>query len=132
MEVSNDSSLYSGEMAILYCSVRSSPPHTIVKWQKSTNKSQFIDIDLTLNKYGGSTVQSPHLIINSVGLNDKGYYRCGAKNDVGWGHSSPMFLNVIHSKYHVYGTFMGVKFCFFQLKLLYVVYLWVYVCRIIS
>lgn len=91
----DDASVVYGETVTLNCTIHSSPPHFEVKWQRSTDFSHFIDIDLTLNKYSGSTLDMPSLIINNIDWDDGGYYQCTARNDVGLGQSSPLILTLL-------------------------------------
>ncbi|XP_052103319.1 hemicentin-1-like [Mytilus californianus] len=46
-------------------------------------------------KYQGSSINSPSLIILSTNQSDSGVYRCHATNNVGTGHSNPTTLNVV-------------------------------------
>ncbi|VDI02517.1 hemicentin, partial [Mytilus galloprovincialis] len=81
----------------LGCKVNANPSATNVYWQKLLN-GVLITIDMStnnLNKYSGSTVQSPSLTIISTTEADQGNYVCSATNSAGTGSSSQTFLNVV-------------------------------------
>jgi hypothetical protein len=71
------------------------PVHTTVYWKKIVNGvSTDVDIGSNSNRYGGSTVNSPSLIISNAVTSDEGFYVCYATNSVGTGQSSQTFLDV--------------------------------------
>lgn len=75
---------------------------TVVKWQK-LNGSNYIDIDITTDKYTGSSVKgpSPKLVINSVQFIDETSYGLVVSNGVGSAQSSLITLNVVGGMYIV-------------------------------
>lgn len=80
-----------------------------MKWQKVRRKTKWDigtaeDIDITYNKFKGSTVDksNPLLLINGVTFDDKNddiSYRCLARNSEGWGASENANLTVIGSMF---------------------------------
>lgn len=69
------------------------PSHTNVYWTKLVN-SQSVTIQMIGNKYGGSSITSPSLIIFNAEASDEGAYICHATNVIGTGQSSQTNLNV--------------------------------------
>lgn len=67
-----------------------------IKWQKLTG-SDFIDINITRDKYTGSSVTgpSPKLVVNSVQFIDETSYGLVVSNGVGYTQSSFITLSVI-------------------------------------
>jgi hypothetical protein len=98
------SSTYSvnvGSSVTLQCTISANPVHTTVYWKKIVNGvSTDVDIGSSSNRYGGSTVNSPSLIISNAVTSDEGFYVCYATNSVGTGQSSQTFLDVIGSKFY--------------------------------
>lgn len=75
------------------------PPHTVVYWRKLRNGiTTDINVANSNNKYSGSTVANPSLVINNAQLDDQGSYTCYAQNSVGTGQSTPTALTVTGSK----------------------------------
>lgn len=58
-----------------------------------------VDVGANSNRYGGSTVNSPSLIISNAVTSDEGFYVCYATNSVGTGQSSQTYLDVAGSKF---------------------------------
>lgn len=71
------------------CSYSANPQATQVRWEKTVSGNT-VDIGdtTTNNKYGGSTLGSPSLIIYNAAESDEGSYRCKVSNAVGTGISS--------------------------------------------
>lgn len=74
---------------------------TVIKWQK-LNGSNYIDIDITTDKYTGSSVTepSPKLVINSVQFIDETSYRLVVSNGIGSTASKFTSLNVVGGMYN--------------------------------
>ncbi|XP_063407782.1 fibropellin-1-like isoform X2 [Mytilus trossulus] len=75
-----------GTTATLSCTVNANPVATSVSWSKYNSQNQLVAIDLSTNsnqKYQGSTVGSPSLIISNTVSGDAGRYVCSATNAVG-------------------------------------------------
>jgi hypothetical protein len=72
------SSTYSvnvGSSVTLQCTISANPVHTTVYWKKIVNGvSTDVDIGSSSNRYGGSTVNSPSLIISNAVTSDEGFY----------------------------------------------------------
>ncbi|CAC5377794.1 HMCN [Mytilus coruscus] len=95
--LSNTYSVNFGGTIVLGCQVTANPLATDVYWQKLVN-GVLITVDMStnnFNKYSGSTVQSPSLIIIDATEADEGNYVCTATNAAGTGSSSQTFLNVV-------------------------------------
>lgn len=88
-----------GNSITLQCNVQSNPLHTNVKWQKIDGNGNAVDVDMTNNRYTGSKVNSPSLIISNTISGDQGGYICLATNIVGTGQSRQTFLTVVGSKF---------------------------------
>ncbi|XP_033753605.1 hemicentin-1-like isoform X5 [Pecten maximus] len=89
-------SVITGQSITLECTVTSNPTHTTVFWQRFVNgQAQSITVDG--NKYSGSTVNSPSLVIFNAANSDQGSYICFATNIVGTGQSSQTVLSVTGS-----------------------------------
>lgn len=77
------------------------PPILEVKWQKVRYTGTAEDIDITHDKFKGSTIDrsNPLLLINGVTFEEDYaiYYRCLARNSEGWGASDNVSLSVIGS-----------------------------------
>ncbi|XP_033751318.1 hemicentin-1-like isoform X3 [Pecten maximus] len=82
--------------ATLACIVDASPAATSVYWTKIVNGVSST-ISTNTNKYAGSTVGSPSLIINNLAMSDEGSYRCNAVNTVGTGQSGLTNLIVAYA-----------------------------------
>ncbi|XP_021345496.1 hemicentin-1-like, partial [Mizuhopecten yessoensis] len=82
--------------ATLACIVDASPAATSVYWTKIVDGVSST-ISTTTNKYSGSTVGSPSLIVYSLVLGDEGSYRCNAINTVGTGQSGLTSLIVAYA-----------------------------------
>ena len=80
------------ESITLECTVESNPEHTSVNWKQLINGT-YRSIIFS-EKYGGSTVASPSLTINSVEEKHAGRYVCTATNANGLGVSTPIALVV--------------------------------------
>lgn len=97
------SSAYSvnvGSSVTLQCTVSANPVHTTVYWKRITNGvSTDVNVFTNSNRYGGSTVNSPSLIISNAVTSDEGFYVCYATNSVGTGQSSQTYLDVAGSKF---------------------------------
>jgi hypothetical protein len=97
------SSTYSvnvGSSVTLQCTVSANPIHTTVYWKRITNEvSTDVNVFTNSNRYGGSTVNSPSLIISNAVTSDEGFYVCYATNSVGTGQSSQTYLDVAGSKF---------------------------------
>ncbi|CAG2191314.1 unnamed protein product [Mytilus edulis] len=72
-----------GHLITLSCDIIATL-QTTVQWLRSINGS-YQPISFHDNKYGGSTVTTPHLTILNTDLNDEGYYICTASNSIGTG-----------------------------------------------
>ena len=85
-----------GDSVTLVCEVTATPKITQVTWQREV-KGQMINITTGTNvdKYSGSTVDTPSLTVNPVDLSDEGVYTCGASNMVGTGQRGRTSLNLI-------------------------------------
>ena len=81
-----------GESITLECTVESNPEHTSVNWKQLIN-GIYRSIIFS-EKYGGSTVASPSLTINSVEKKLAGSYVCTAANANGLGVSTQINLVV--------------------------------------
>ncbi|XP_052061300.1 hemicentin-1-like isoform X5 [Mytilus californianus] len=97
--VTVDQSSYSankGSDITLQCSYTANPAATMVRWER-TNGNSVVDIGDTTNnnKYGGSTVSSPSLIIYNAEESDEGNYKCKVTNSVGTGISTTTNLDVV-------------------------------------
>ena len=82
----------------LECVVSGNPTHTSVSWLRVIN-GQTSSINFGLNKYSGSTVNTPSLTVNSAEISDEGNYICTATNSIGTGQSTQTFLDVVGSMY---------------------------------
>ncbi|XP_052058072.1 hemicentin-1-like isoform X3 [Mytilus californianus] len=86
-----------GNTVTLGCTVTANPSHTTVYWRRVINGA-LTDINVANNnRYSGSTVNSPSLVINNADNSDEGNYICYADNSVGTGQSSQTFLDVFGS-----------------------------------
>lgn len=79
-----DSTYYAvqvGRSVTLQCTVIAIPFQTSVSWQVTKN-NQIVPIDVQGNpqKYGGSNVTFPSLIIKAAEISDSGIYTCSAAN----------------------------------------------------
>ncbi|XP_052061392.1 basement membrane-specific heparan sulfate proteoglycan core protein-like [Mytilus californianus] len=97
--VTVDQSSYSankGSDITLQCSYTANPAATMVRWER-TNGNSVVDIGDTTNnnRYGGSTVSSPSLIIYNAEESDEGNYKCKVTNSVGTGISTITNLDVV-------------------------------------
>ncbi|CAG2256290.1 HMCN [Mytilus edulis] len=95
--LSNTYSVNFGGTIVLGCQVTANPLATDVYWQKLVN-GVLITVDMStnnFNKYSGSTVQSPSLVIIDATEADERNYVCSATNAAGTGSSSQTFLNVV-------------------------------------
>ncbi|XP_021370011.1 hemicentin-1-like [Mizuhopecten yessoensis] len=82
-----------GNTITLGCTFTSSPSATSLKWEKFVNGvASTITIDGT--KYGGGSLSSPDLTINTAASSDQLYYKCSVSNSVGEGSSSQTYLYV--------------------------------------
>lgn len=79
------------------CSVSGTPPATSVTWTKTVG-GQTDSIDVSSNKYSGSTVSNPSLTIRNLDQTDEGDYVCTAENLVGTANSETANLDVTGSK----------------------------------
>ena len=71
----------------------------MVRWERD-NGNTVVEIGDTTNnnKYGGSAVSSPSLIIYNAEESDEGNYKCKVTNSVGTGISPTTNLEVVGSK----------------------------------
>ncbi|XP_063441331.1 hemicentin-1-like isoform X2 [Mytilus trossulus] len=85
-----------GASVTLECQYSANPAATSVSWEKVVN-GQTSDIVLTNlnNKYGGSSVSSPSLIVNSAEESDQASYICKVTNAIGTGISTATSLDVV-------------------------------------
>ena len=98
--LANTYSVNVGSSVTLQCVVSANPQHTTVYWKKVVNGVPTnVNLATANNKYSGSTVTSPSLVINNAVVADEGYYVCYADNSVGTGQSSQTFLDVVGSKF---------------------------------
>lgn len=81
----------------------SQPSARNIRWQKLKG-SNLVDIDITGEKYTGSSVTgpSPKLVINSVQFIDKTTYGLVVSNGVGSNTSNNISLNIIGGKFIVF------------------------------
>ena len=97
-----------GDSVTLECVVSGNPTHTSVSWLRVIN-GQTSSVNFGLNKYSGSTVNTPSLTVNSAEISDEGNYICTATNSIGTGQSSQTFLDVVGSMYtNIFNTLMQV------------------------
>lgn len=90
-------SVITGQTITLGCTVTSSPTHTTVLWQRTSN-GVTNNIVINNNKYQGATVNNPDLTITNTDSNDQATYTCSATNIVGTGTSTTTTLVVTGSK----------------------------------
>ena len=91
-----------GASVTLECQYTANPAATVVTWEKIVdNQATDITVTSSNNKYGGSTTQSPSLIINSAEESDQASYVCKVSNSIGTGISSATTLDVVGSKYSI-------------------------------
>ncbi|XP_076112262.1 hemicentin-1-like isoform X2 [Mytilus galloprovincialis] len=85
-----------GSDITLQCSYTANPAATMVRWERA-NGNTVVEIGDTTNnnKYGGSTVSSPSLIIYNAEESDEGVYKCKVTNSVGTGISTTTNLDVV-------------------------------------
>lgn len=88
-----------GASVTLECQYSANPAATSVSWEKIVN-GQTTDVILTNvnNKYGGSSVSSPSLIVNAAEESDQASYICKVTNAIGTGISTATNLDVVGSK----------------------------------
>jgi hypothetical protein len=89
------------------------PSVQILQPQYSVNFGDSVTLECVvnfgLNKYSGSTVNTPSLTVNSAEISDEGNYICTATNSIGTGQSSQTFLDVVGSMYtNIFNTLMQV------------------------
>ncbi|XP_069133931.1 serine-rich adhesin for platelets-like isoform X6 [Argopecten irradians] len=90
-------SAITGQSVTLECTVSANPTHSQVFWQRIDNGvATTINLN-NVNKYSGSTVNSPSLTILNVASNDQALYTCSATNVVGTGTSTQTTLTVTGS-----------------------------------
>lgn len=87
-----------------------------IKWQKMTG-GNFMDIDITTDKYTGSSVTgpSPELRINPVKLIDETFYRLVVSNGVGSSSSNNISISVNGGMYNA----LSYLFIFYKISELY-------------
>ncbi|CAC5393170.1 HMCN [Mytilus coruscus] len=83
-----------GASVTLECQYSANPAATSVTWEKVVN-GQATDVILTNNKYGGSSISSPSLIVNSAEESDQASYICKVTNPIGTGISTATNLDVV-------------------------------------
>ena len=86
-----------GQSLTLTVSVAANPALTSLQWRKRSSSSSsnvYTDIDVTSSKYGGGTVSSPSLQINSLTSADLGTYVVVAGNSLGERQSSDIVVAV--------------------------------------
>lgn len=100
----DSSVIFTGSFTSSLLSVRN------IRWQK-LNGSILVDIDITGEKYTGSSVTgpSPKLVINSVQFIDKTTYGLVVSNGVGSNTSNNISLNIIGGKFIVLLIIQGNK-----------------------
>jgi hypothetical protein len=85
----------SGEKFIIHGSVISKPNALSIKWQKTFNNG-FEDIDISLNKYDGSSenIASPILVVQHLTPLDTATYRLLVHNAIGqgWSEGLPLYV----------------------------------------
>ncbi|VDI54451.1 hemicentin [Mytilus galloprovincialis] len=85
-----------GNSITLACTVSATPPETNVFWTRASGNQQEQTVQMSnTNKYSGSSVSSPSLVILNTDLSDIANYRCHASNSVGTGRSDTTTLTVI-------------------------------------
>ncbi|XP_071166138.1 hemicentin-1-like [Mytilus edulis] len=85
-----------GSQITIPCTVSANPTETNIYWTVAVGNNAEQTISMTnTQKYQGSSVNSPSLIILSTTQSDSGVYRCHATNNVGTGQSNPTTLNVV-------------------------------------
>ncbi|VDH97621.1 Hypothetical predicted protein [Mytilus galloprovincialis] len=85
-----------GSDITLQCSYTANPAASMVRWERD-NGNTVVEIGDTTNnnKYGGSAVSSPSLIIYNAEESDEGNYKCKVTNSVGTGISPTTNLEVV-------------------------------------
>lgn len=112
-----------GHLLTLICDISANPTQTSVQWLKSVNGS-YQTISFPNNKYGGSTVTTPHLTILNTDLNDEGYYICTASNSIGTGKSLEAYLDVILGKlFFINSLYIVTSSSFKKFKVFLIIYL---------
>ncbi|KAK3107564.1 hypothetical protein FSP39_017383 [Pinctada imbricata] len=85
-----------GSSITMVCNVASSLTVTSVRWERNTGTgfSQVVTGSAGGNRFSGSTISSPSLILNSAQISDQGSYKCLATNSAGTGESTVTSLSV--------------------------------------
>ncbi|XP_069107388.1 basement membrane-specific heparan sulfate proteoglycan core protein-like [Argopecten irradians] len=89
-------SVITGQTITLGCTVKASPGHTSVFWQKRLHGTT-MNVNIDGNKYQGSSVVNPDLTVTNTAVSDQASYTCSATNIVGTGTSTPTILTVTGS-----------------------------------
>lgn len=98
--MSNTYSVNIANSITLECTITANPAHTSVTWLRVLNGvTSSINLGGNVQKYSGSTVNTPSLTITNAVQSDEGYYICQATNTVGTGQSSQTYLDVVGSKF---------------------------------
>lgn len=95
-----------GRNVTMGCNVLSTPPHSLVYWEKNTSEQTFL-INAGFVGIQGVVPDNPSLTIEYATLSDSAMYTCFAKNIVGIGRSSVSSnLTVVGCKFldpfHIY------------------------------
>ena len=83
-----------GTTVTLGCTVVASPAASRVWWTRVNSNGQNTNVDMNNQKYGGSSVSNPSLVIFNPSLADEGNYICYAENAIGQGQSTQTYLDV--------------------------------------
>ncbi|XP_076095861.1 basement membrane-specific heparan sulfate proteoglycan core protein-like [Mytilus galloprovincialis] len=85
-----------GSQITIPCTVSANPSETNIYWTVTVGNNAEQTVAMTnTQKYQGSSINSPSLIILSTTQSDSGVYRCHATNNVGTGQSNPTTLNIV-------------------------------------
>lgn len=98
-----DSTYYAvqvGQSVTLQCTVIAVPFQTSITWQVTRNgQTESIDVVGNPQRFGGSNVTYPSLIIRTAELSDSGSYTCSAANSATSKSSDPIALDITGSEY---------------------------------
>lgn len=97
-----DSTYYAvqvGQSVTLQCTVIAVPFQTSITWQVTRNgQTESINVLGNPQKFGGSNVTYPSLIIRTAELSDSGSYTCSAANSATSKSSDPIALDITGSE----------------------------------